>query len=1077
MRNLLLIFFIPLLCFGQNEFNQWHFGYNVKLDFNSGVPIVSSQSALSSIEGSASISNCDGDLLFYTDGQTVFNKNHSVMNNGTNLKGESSLYESTQSAIIVKRPMSATVYYIFTASNIHGITYSVINMQANNGLGAIIQKNTSLSFKPSQKLAVTYHQNGEDIWVATHYENSNEFEAFKITKTGVSQNSVSSNIGPKHTGGHGDMKFNQQGTKVGAVVQDQKLVSISDFNNSTGFFFNSYGIVDKYGFPHGVDFSPSGNYMYVSSWGKDGGVYQLPTNQGNIFTLKNGISLSGNFSPSGSLQLGPDGKIYVTSDGGLYLSVINNPNNYSFFASFVRDGLYVGFGKSSWELSNVTLVNKIIPDLNGISASNFCLSQPTKFGVLSEKGVVSVLWDFDDPISGVNNNSAAYYPKHTFSATGNFNVNLTVTTLCGVDVYVFPVTIENVPNHSFTDQFFCRSTDYQLTGVPVSGESYSWTPSTGLSNSSVLNPIFNSNGINDTVLTFILTSSSSSGCVIDDTLDINLLELPLAGNDQFQCPGFKVSLNLKDDPLSVVWSPNQNIDNINTFSPSVLAKNSMYYYADIIDSSGCFNKDSVWVDVGSDFPAEAGSNEILCFGDTVNVGSLDSLSNAIYSWDSGYDIENKNSAFTKAFPSLDQLFYLTVSIDTCSKIDSVFLKVNNLPNVKIIPQDTSVCYLDTVLFEAVNSTSFKWSISDNFIGVNPKLKLEADTSFTLVVEGVDTNNCINLDTTSFVVLELPVPLFNLDSSLCIGDSLVIEVSGGVSYEWINHELIGMTDSIFTLIPQTTKTYNVILTGGNTCKKEDSVTIIVNPLPVIDLMSDTLICEGSFAKLWVSGGVKYNWDPSTFLPNSNFNVTKVYPTSPISYKVVVEDGNGCIDSSNTSISLNVVPESNYSYTFIPSCLGFEVEFKDSSVNADLYAWNFGDGYVSSDLNPYHVFDFNTQVNTSLIVGNNGVCFDTLVTSFNWQKIGDFIDVFAPNIITPNTDGVNDCFEVKVPAEFEGCVEYEVYNRWGLKVFDTKDFQTGFCGFNAYNNQELSEGTYFYTLLIKDYRINGFIKIAR
>lgn len=1077
MRNLLLIFFIPLLSFGQNEFNQWHFGNNLKLDFNSGIPIKSYESSLRSIEGSASVSNCDGDLLFYTDGQTVYNKNHSVMYNGTNLKGESSLYESTQSAIIVKRPMSSSVYYIFTASNIHGISYSVINMQSNNGLGAIIQKNTSLSFKPSQKLAVTYHQNGEDIWVVTHYGNSNEFESFKITKTGVSQNSVSSIVGPKHTGDHGDMKFNQQGTKVGAVVQDQKMVSISDFNNSSGRFYNSYGIVNKYGSPHGVDFSPNGNYMYVSSWGRDGGVYQFPTNQGNIFTLKNGISLSGNFAPYGSLQLGPDGRIYITHDGGFYLGIIYNPDNYGLFASFVRDALYVGFGKSTWELSNVTLVNKIIPDLNGISASDFCVSQPTQFGVLSEKGIVSVLWDFDDPVSGVSNNSASYYPKHTFSSSGNFNVNLTVTTLCGLDVYTLPVTIENVPNHSFTNQDFCRNTDYQLEGSPVSGESYSWEPSIGLSNSNVLNPIFNSNGINDTVLTYILTSSSSSGCFVKDTLDIDLLELPLAGIDKFQCPGFEVDLDLKDDPVSVIWSPNQNIDNINAFSPSVKAENSIYYYAQIVDSSGCLNRDSVWVDVGNDFPAEAGSNKVLCFGDTVNVGSIDSLSNAIYAWDIGYNIENENSAYTKSFPSSDKLFYLTVSIDTCSKVDSVFLKVNNLPNVKIIPQDTSVCYLDTILFKAINSTSFKWSISDDFISAAPTLKLEADTSFTLVVEGVDTNNCVNLDTSRFIVLELPVPLFAVDSSLCIGDSLVIEVSGGLSYEWINHELIGRTDSIFTLIPQKTKTYNVILTGGNTCKKEDSVMIKVNPLPIIDLMSDTLICEGSFAKLWVSGGVKYEWVPSTFLPNSNFNVTTVYPTSPIAYKVIVEDDNGCIDSSETSISLNIVPESNYSYTFIPSCLGFEVEFRDSSVNADSYTWNFGDGYVSSDLNPYHVFDFNTQVNTSLIVGSNGVCFDTLGTNFSWQKIGDFINVFAPNIITPNTDGVNDCFEVKVPSEFEGCVEYEVYNRWGLKVYDTKDFHADFCGFNAYNNQELSEGTYFYTLLIKDYQINGFIKIVR
>lgn len=1077
MRNLLLIFFLPIIGFGQNEFNQWHFGYNVKLDFNSGSPVKNFQSALNSIEGAASVADCEGNLLFYTDGETVYNKNHNVMANGTNLKGESALYASTQSAIIVKRPKSAVIYYIFTASDIHGISYSIINMQANNGLGAIIQKNTNLSFKPSQKLAVTYHQNGEDIWVATHYEKSDEFEAFKITQTGVSQNSVLSKVGPKHTGGHGDMKFNQQGTKVGAVVQDQSLVSISDFNNTSGKFFNSYGIVDKYGSPHGVDFSPNGNYMYVSSWGNNGGVYQLPTNQGNIYSLKNGISLSGNFAPSGSLQLGPDGKIYITHDLGLYLSVIHNPNNYGFGALFDRNGLYLGFGKSSWELSNVTLRNKIIPDSNGISASDFCLLQPTQFGILSEKGVVSVLWDFGDPISGVNNNSTAYYPLHIFSSVGSFNVTLTLTTVCGVDVYTFPVTIDKGPDHSLPDQDFCRLTDYQFSGTPVSGESYLWTPSIGLSNSNLLNPVFNSNGITDSTLTYVLTSSSLSGCFSYDTVNINLLDLPLAGLDQFQCPGFGVNLDLNNSPASVIWSPNKNIDNVNAFSPIVEAENSMYYYADIVDSNGCFNKDSVWVEVGDDFPVEAGNNKVLCFGDTVNIGSIDSLHNATYSWGSVSNLENNNSAYTKAFPSSDQLLYLTASIDTCSNIDSVLLKVNSLPAVKIQPQDTSVCYHDTVLFNAINSTSFKWSIANNPIGVNSILQLEVDTSFILVVEGIDTNNCVNFDTVNITALELPVPLFSKDSSLCIGDSLVVEVSGGVFYEWTNHELTGSTDSIFTLIPQATKTYNVIVTGGNTCKKEDSILITVNPLPIIGLMSDTLICEGSSAKLWVTGGTKYYWTPSTFLPNNNFNVTQVYPTSPILYKVVVEDSNGCIDSSNTSISLNIVPESNYSYSFIPSCLGFEVEFKDSSINADSYNWIFGDGTFSSDLNPYHVFDFNTHVKTSLVVENNGVCFDTLSTSFKWQKIGDFIDVLTPNIITPNGDGVNDCFEVKVPVEFEDCVEYDIYNRWGLKVYDTRDFKTDFCGFNSYNNQELSDGTYYYTLQIKDYQLNGFISIIR
>ena len=1077
MKNLLLLFLLPILSIGQNEFNQWHFGYNVKLDFNSGTPVVSNQSALSSIEGATSVADCDGALLFYSDGETVYNKNHSVMTNGTNLKGVSALYSSTQSVLIVKRPKSAGIYYIFTASDIHGISYSIINMQSSSGLGAVIQKNTSLSFKPSQKLAVTYHQNGEDIWVATHYEDSDEFEAFKVTKTGVLSNGVSSQTGPKHSGAHGDMKFNQQGTKVGAVVQDQSMVSIADFNNSSGHFSNSYGIVDKYGYPHGVDFSPNGTYMYVSSWSGNGGVYQLPVNQGNVDALKNGISLSGNFAPFGSLQLAPDGKIYVAHDGGLYLGVINNPNNYGSSANFAKDGLYLGFGKSSWELSNVTLVNNTIPDPNGISASDFCVSAPTQFGVLSEKGVVSVLWDFNDPSSGGSNNSLAYYPDHMFSSEGSYNVTLTVTTVCGVDFYTFPVTIEKGPSHPLANQNYCRFTDYQLTGIPVATETYSWTPATGLSNSNILNPNFNSTGIADTTLTFILTSSSANGCLNQDTVEVTLLDLPIAGNDQFQCPGFGVSLELDGTETSVVWSPNQDIDDVNSSFPIVNAQNSMYYYADIIGLNGCVNRDSVWIEVGDDFPIDAGVDRTLCFGDTVNIGNVDSLSNANYSWGTGFNIVHENSAYTQAYPSSDQTYVLTVSIDTCSKSDSVFVKVNSLPDVQIHPQDTSVCYQDTVLFNAINSASFKWTISDDLVGVNTSLKLEADTSFILVVEGIDTNNCISRDTTSFTVLSLPVPILTEDSALCIGDSLVINVSGGLTYEWINHELTGTTDSSFSLIPQVTNTYNVILTGGNTCKKEDSVLITVNQLPIIGIMSDTLICEGSAATLWATGGVKYDWSPSTFLPNNNFNSTLVYPSSPITYQVIVEDSNGCVDSANTSVSLNVVPESNYSYTFIPSCLGFEVEFKDSSINADSYEWVFGNGGTSSDLNPYHVFDFNTQAQTSLIVGNNGVCFDTLTTNFKWQKIGDFIDVFVPNIITPEGDGINECFEVKVPEEFEGCVEYEIYNRWGLKVYDTKDFHTGFCGFNAYNNKELAEGTYFYSLLIKDYQINGFVTIAR
>ena len=146
-------------------------------------------------------------------------------------------------------------------------------------------------------------------------------------------------------------------------------------------------------------------------------------------------------------------------------------------------------------------------------------------------------------------------------------------------------------------------------------------------------------------------------------------------------------------------------------------------------------------------------------------------------------------------------------------------------------------------------------------------------------------------------------------------------------------------------------------------------------------------------------------------------------------------------------------------------------------ADSYEWVFCDGNSSGEASPYHIFNFGTNVSTILIAGNNDICFDSLQISFEWKNISEFIDVFSPNIITPNNDGRNDCFEVIVPDEFIECTNYKIYNRWGMKVHDTKEFMNNFCGINAYNNKEVSSGTYYYTIEIGDYLVNGFVQVER
>ena len=111
-QGILFFFFLfTSFVYSKGEANIWYFGQNAGLDFNSGVPVALTNGQLVTDEGCATISNSSGQLLFYTDGVTVYNKNHTVMVNGTGLLGHSS---SMQSATIVPKPGSSNLFYIFT---------------------------------------------------------------------------------------------------------------------------------------------------------------------------------------------------------------------------------------------------------------------------------------------------------------------------------------------------------------------------------------------------------------------------------------------------------------------------------------------------------------------------------------------------------------------------------------------------------------------------------------------------------------------------------------------------------------------------------------------------------------------------------------------------------------------------------------------------------------------------------------------------------------------------------------------------------------------------------------------------
>jgi hypothetical protein len=334
MKTLLLfcLFLNGLLAYAQKEANIWYFGENAGVDFNSGKPFPLVDGKIKTQEGVATISDNNGNLLFYTDGMTVWNKFHEKMPNGEHLKGDIS---ATQAAIIVPKPNSSNIYYIFTVTSWgskDGLNYSVVDMTADKGKGDVIKKNDSLFTPVTEKLTAVLHKNKESVWVITHDYLSAAFRVYLVTKDGLDKNPVISEVGEKYYAAPGYLKVSPDGRRLATAVWRQNSVDLFDFNNETGEIsnpmrINSGGALQD---AYGVEFSPDGSKLYVTTWHSPPvTIMQLDLSNYNKDSIKKSIvKIAENSKPQhfGALQLGPDDKIYIVKNFQHSLAAINTPN-------------------------------------------------------------------------------------------------------------------------------------------------------------------------------------------------------------------------------------------------------------------------------------------------------------------------------------------------------------------------------------------------------------------------------------------------------------------------------------------------------------------------------------------------------------------------------------------------------------------------------------------------------------------------------------------------------------------------------------------------------------------------------
>lgn len=447
----------------QPQVSKWAFGASsfygsCGLDFMTNAPSIFTTS-INGAEGCSSVADDTGNLLFYTQGTTIWNKSHAVMANGTGLLGDIS---TTQSSLIVKKPGSQNLFYVFTLDahgGTDGLNYSIVDMSLAAGMGSVTVKNMALyNVSQTEKLAGVRHCNGIDVWVVVHEFNSSSFRSYLLTSSGINSTPIISSVGATINGsnpfnGYGYLKASPSGKKLILCSETVGLnTELFDFDNSTGTV-SSPVLLTTTG-AYGCEFSPDGSKVYAI---KNHKIYQWNLCAGSTQAIQNSKTLVDStasiYESMGAMQLAPDGKIYITrpgQSGQNYLNIIHSPNSSASTCNFQDKAIFYGFKSVV-----VGLPNFVAGDIRSPFVFTQDLSCPTVSFTAPSTAIASlapcssvgksptaISWNFGDPGSGANNASSSTMPVHTYPSAGTYTVRMVVSySNCAPDTLYKFVTI------------------------------------------------------------------------------------------------------------------------------------------------------------------------------------------------------------------------------------------------------------------------------------------------------------------------------------------------------------------------------------------------------------------------------------------------------------------------------------------------------------------------------------------------------------------------------------------------------------------------------------------------------------
>ncbi|HEY8402384.1 MAG TPA: hypothetical protein VIK89_14045, partial [Cytophagaceae bacterium] len=373
---------------------------------------------------------------------------------------------------------------------------------------------------------------------------------------------------------------------------------------------------------------------------------------------------------------------------------------------------------------------------------------------------------------------------------------------------------------------------------------------------------------NLTAGTYEVTITDNEGCISQTSFEVNEpAPVPAdAGSDATICEGGNTPLNASGG-VSYSWSPASGLSNPNIANPIASPLTTTNYTVTVTDINGCQNTDNVTVTVNPLPVADAGTDQAVCIGGSVNLNASGGIS---YSWSPVASLSDPNIANPVASPAATTVYTVTVTdANGCQNTDNVTVTVNPLP-VANAGTDQDICIGSTANLSASGGVTYSWSPAATLSNpniANPVANPTVTTTYTVTV--TDASGCQNTDDVTITVNPLPVAEAGPDATICEGNNTPLNASGGVSYSWSPASGLSNPNIANPIAsPLTTTNYTVTVTDVNGCQNTDNVTITVNPLPVADAGADQAVCIGGSVNLNASGGISYSWSPAASLSDPN-----------------------------------------------------------------------------------------------------------------------------------------------------------------------------------------------------------------